>query len=211
MQIGDIGFRSRRGFWGRRSRSRRPIASRRRVRNARRLSFRKRRMLARRKAAIIRRCNMMKRGLRGIDAANKSPRVLYLEWLKREHPNVFAVVKVRAPELVKSGLGDADAGNKKSSWSDTMMSIINAAVPIVQQNKIFKSQLKRAEKGYPPIDMKDVTPPGIPVRVELPKDIQAEVTSGLSVGKNMMLMGGLGLAAVAAVVILRNVPRGRKR
>jgi len=165
------------------------------------------RMTAKRKrmAQCVRKCRL--NGIEGVKTEGMAKDV-YLSWLKEEHPNIFNLIKVRAPELVPKGLGAADTEDKKGGWSETIMSIVNAAVPIYQQKKIFETQMARAKSGLEPLKTSELAPPGIPVKVELPPDIQTEIAKGLGAGKNMMIIGGLGVLALGAVMVMGK--RGRK-
>lgn len=137
--------------------------------------------------------------LQGLGVANnETSRALFMLWLKREHPNVYAVVKKRAPQITIAdtsavhGLGT----NNSSSWADVVLNVVKGVVPMVQQQKIFKAQLDRAKQGLPPLKTEELAPPGVPIKVELPASVQREVTGGLVAGKNMMMLavvGGLGL------------------
>lgn len=113
---------------------------------------------------------------------NDKSRRQYMAWLKAEHPKLYALVKAKNPGL--AGLG--------ASWMDSVMDVVKGAVPMIQQQKIFKAQLDRAKVGLPPLKTEELTPPGVPIQVKLSPEIEKQVTGGLATGRNMMMLGVAG-------------------
>lgn len=126
-----------------------------------------------------------------------SSRRRFFAWLRMTSPALYNTIKSRRPDLINDtqSLSGYD-GMLGESWTDTIKEIIGAAVPLYQQKKIFEMQVERAAKNLPPLDTSHLQPPGIPIQVELPKEVQKEVTGGLANIKMAIPLLGAGLLLV---------------
>lgn len=80
-------------------------------------------------------------------------------------------------------------------WQDVLKGLIGAAgeaLPLYQQQQLYKMQLDRAARGLPPIPASAVAPAGIPVHVQLDRRLV------------WLIGGGLAIAGIAAYFALRN-------
>lgn len=143
----------------------------------------------------------------------------FLMYLKREQPAAYAVLQRERPDLITqglSGLGDTATPAAPaatgwaatiSSWGTSILDVVSKAIPVYQQQQIMKTQLSRAKAGLPPLKASDYAPPGIPITVGLPEEIQAGIESGLTIGK-IALIAGVGL--VAFMVLSRPASKSKK-
>lgn len=132
--------------------------------------------------------------------SNKVALIKYVNWLKKADPRLWALIKVKYPSIFLegktelNGWTDIDWGGIANKVVDT----VSKALPVIQQQKIFDTNLKLAKMGKPMIDPASIKLPGIPIHVELPPEIQQEVlqtAKSAQGGLNMVTMAGIGIAA----------------
>ena len=120
----------------------------------------------------------------------------FLNWVSKASPELYAVLKVKNPDafdiLKTPGLSyigaiDIDWGKVVNNISDT----ISKVLPIYQQQQIFKMQLSLAKDGKPMIDPQSIALPSVPIQVDMPPEVKQQISKST----NMLLLGGLGLAA----------------
>lgn len=120
----------------------------------------------------------------------KTAAVRYMRWLKKTNPKLWALLIVENPELKTAGLGDID-------WDGMMTKITDGlakALPIYQQQKLFKTQLELAKAGQPmlsPDQMKQAAPP-VQVQVDIPPELKGEVEKTSTQARGLMTAGLIG-------------------
>lgn len=109
----------------------------------------------------------------------------FIAWLEKYHPEVIDEASM-SPEL--SGLG-ADAAASpaaattpaaKTSWINSLTDAAAKILPLYQQQKVFSTQLKRAQTGLPPVDMSAYT-----------ADTGYQVGLNQSTQNTLLMVGGL--------------------
>jgi hypothetical protein len=125
----------------------------------------------------------------------------FMQWLENDFPKLNTLIDMRADKFDYDSVDGIGAG--ETDWGTKVLDIIKSAVPVIQQQKIFSTQLKRAKQGLPLLKTSELTPPGIPIQVQLPDDVQAAISRGVATGKNALLFGGAALLAVMLLSKLR--------
>lgn len=130
----------------------------------------------------------------------------FLAWLAATHPDVYNRVAVMSPNFVGAmtsnnntgsavlGLsGDATpAPTNVQQFIAVATQAAGAILPLVQQQKILKMQLQRAQQGLPPLDVGAYIDPNQGVQFGLNQGTQRTV---------LWLGGGLLAAVVLARVL----------
>lgn len=132
----------------------------------------------------------------------------FLVWLKAANPALWALTMVQIPETkalmpdnkTMSGyLGEIDWGAIGSNIAD----LLGKALPIYQQQQVFKTQLKLAEQGKPMLDPQQVQVPGIPIKVDIPPEMQSEVRQTLATTRSSMNWGLLAVGGLALFFMMK--------
>ncbi len=111
----------------------------------------------------------------------------FARWLKRDMPAVHKQLKAKGLLLQAAGLSAAPPAVKES-WADRILSAAEKIIPTIYQYRTMEMQLKRAEKGLPPIETADIAP-----------------TAKIEVGgqtRRLIIWGGVGLGSLVLLKIL---------
>lgn len=90
-------------------------------------------------------------------------RAQVIAWMRRTYPAAYRRAEQLRPDLLH-GLGDA-ANTTGGGWASDLFKVVAQALPIYQQQKIMNMQLRRAEQGQPPLNVEQIAPPGVPVKI----------------------------------------------
>ena len=138
----------------------------------------------------------------------KTGRAGMLEFLRKNYPPLYTAVKVKYPEVISgAGLGATEPAS--DNWASKILDVVQMALPIYQQQQIMSTQLKLAKDGKPLLDVQQISPPGVPIKIELPADVQAEVVKTAAGGRRLMLGAAAGLTGLLAYMIFRRKRRSR--
>lgn len=124
-----------------------------------------------------------------------------MEWLQKNDPFIFEVVKKRADLDSGTGLGALDWGSLFTSAVDTIKNLAPAVISAQGQKKLLDVQIERAKQNLPPLDTSNYMP-----TVKIAADITpeneeaalrvAQQTINTQVqGMKPYFFGGLALAA----------------
>lgn len=142
--------------------------------------------------------------------------IAFAQWVKTNDPFLFEVAKKRF-ELKKTGmnglglsLSDFNIGDFAKSLMSTVKEVAPGLVQYKTQTKILKTQLKRAEKGLPPLQTSEYAPT-LNVSAEITPEMEAAAlrVAQSSVGSGLNTI--LPYAAVAALVGFMLINRGGRR
>lgn len=122
---------------------------------------------------------------------------LFIEWVKKTRPDVYARAMPRAAGLSgmgetaaqilarQNGYGEIAVDNRSQfeKLADTFIDTVSKLAPTViqtsQANKIMKINLELARQGKPPIDTTSYSPQ---FNVGIPKDVQYILWGALAIG-----------------------------
>lgn len=116
-------------------------------------------------------------------------------WLRQRHPEVHAEILSRYPGAFDpsrvafdsarlAGLGADLVEEPQTSWGQTIADLAKTVITAYQSNELFRTNLRLAEQGKPPLDP-SVYSPSVTVRAGMSPEVQ-----------QALLWGGLGLAAL---------------
>lgn len=116
----------------------------------------------------------------------------FVAWFREHFPEAHAHVATTAPHALH-GLGDTAQpapAPAAAPWWQTLISTAAQALPLYQQQQLFKMQVQRAAQGLPPINVQDIAPPGVPVKVGIDKNLVMLGLGGLAIiGGGLFLLG----------------------
>ena len=82
-------------------------------------------------------------------------RLAFLKWMKSYSPIGYKKLML---SLEREGLSDATSGGFWANITDTFQKILPTITQSVAQAKIFRAQMKRAERGMPPLKTAEYAP-----------------------------------------------------
>lgn len=129
--------------------------------------------------------------------------MMFVTWLKRRHPGLYAEARRAGEAGAMSGLGTVggfDFNRFMETISNGVKKIgeaVGAAAPAIIQAKVIKENLARAKRGEPPLDIEAIgaTPivqTNVAIDPELAESLKRDLRAGAT---NMLLFVGLGLGA----------------
>lgn len=86
---------------------------------------------------------------------------MLMQKIKREDPRFYRFAMAR----LNGQLGQEEPAVEERSWFDKLADAATSFYQIKQQKDIMDMQVKRAERGLPPLDTRSLAPP--PVRIEV--------------------------------------------
>lgn len=152
----------------------------------------------------------------------RNPRVQFADWLKRKHPDIFAVAEqdavdhaqnLRAVMAKQAGVSVTGLGQwnlfsdpikttvaDKSTWQKFLDGAITAGTTYLSlkaQKDILELNIERAKMGQPPVDSM-VAAPVVRTQVEIDPTLARDLASnvGAGINRNMLMLGGLALVAM---------------
>lgn len=124
----------------------------------------------------------------------------FLGWLSKVHPKVYAALDAREPDIVEAlekmhstgstlmGDGEEIGQSKLQQFVTAVTQSATAILPLIQQQKMLKIQLQRAQAGQPPLDVGAYTDPNQGLNVGLNPGTQKTLLYlGLGVGAAILL------------------------
>lgn len=123
-------------------------------------------------------------------------RIQFADWLKREHPDIFAAAIEKASE---GELGATDTPSFWQKFTTAAMGLGTTYLSLRNQKKAMEINLARAKAGQPPIDMA-TSAPVVRTQIDMSPQLQQRLISTAGEGLNKTLLyAGLGLLAFFAV------------
>lgn len=113
-------------------------------------------------------------------------RVDFLRWVKNYSPDVYSAV------VERDGLGVADAAVVPATgfWANltaTFKDVMPTLTQTYAQRKIFKAQMKRAERGLPPLKTAEYAPT-VRVQADIAPSTRNAIFSEIKGGVSSMIM-----------------------
>lgn len=141
-------------------------------------------------------------------------RAQFLTWLKESDPEAFEQILQKMgmdtngnqvslgdiPPINYGlyGMGQTDGEDTRTWWqklADTVTSLGTAVIGYKTQKNILETNLQRAEQGLPPLDMSEGAPV-VKTQVDISPEIMAKLQESAAAGmQNILLFGGIALAA----------------
>lgn len=149
---------------------------------------------------------------RGPSAAQVAAVRQFGVWLQKRYPQLYSAILSRHPSAFTSagaaalgtgtGLGLVEdstlVDEPQTSWGQTIADLAKSVLTAYQSHELFRTNLRLAEQGKPPLDPA-VYSPSVTVRAGMSPELQ-----------QALLWGGLGLAALWIVTLGAKHVRSRQ-
>ena len=126
-------------------------------------------------------------------------RIDFAQWLKNEHPALFAkaIAIAENSTATLSGLGQADSGGSFwSKFSKAALGLGTTYLALKNQRDAMKINLARAQQGQPPIDMA-TSAPVVRTQVDMSPELTQRLVSNVGGAMQMpLIIAGVGLVAL---------------
>lgn len=131
--------------------------------------------------------------------SKQSGRQQFLNWLQNTDPTLYS----RTMTMVKARRRSNSLSNYDNSlggiWDDikgSLSAVLQTGLKLKQQRDLYKLQMARAERGFPPLKV-DEFAPVIKTEIEIGQKTRNQLFSELGSGfKKYMIPAGIGLAAL---------------
>jgi len=122
-------------------------------------------------------------------------RVQFADWLKSEHPQIFAAAIKKAGE---GELGDTHTQSFWQKFTTAATGLGTTYLALRNQREAMKINLERAKAGQPPIDIA-TSAPVVRTQVDISPELTSRLISTAGEGLNRtMIYAGLGVLAFLA-------------
>jgi len=124
---------------------------------------------------------------------------LFMQAIQRDFPNTYELAILDATEKTQNNLnGMGSHEDEKKSWfmnfTDSIKKIGPALIQYKTQKKIMRTQLRRAERGLPPLDTSSLSPT-IRIQPELSPEMYKDI-------KRFVLPAAVGIGALLVGILL---------
>lgn len=112
----------------------------------------------------------------------------FTAWMRRDMPAVYKRLKAQGLFDDNDCLSAAHPTPPADTWADKLLSAAEKIIPTVYQYRTMEMQLKRAERGLPPVKVANIAP-----------------TAKVEVGdqtRKLIVWGGVGLGSLIVLKIL---------
>lgn len=128
----------------------------------------------------------------------KIARIKFLEWLDKTNPEAYKAI------MREASIGLNSVGGIWDNIVDAAQKIIPGVVQAKAQRDLYKMQLRRAEKGLPPIDAASIAPV-VKVQADIAPQTRQAIMQDMSSGakKYILPMAVAGIALIAIAILTK--------
>jgi len=117
----------------------------------------------------------------------------FVEWMQENAPNTYGLAVLEATDATQlNGLNADQQSTQSKGWfenfTDSIKKIAPALMQFKTQKKIMRTQLRRAERGLPPLDTSALAPT-LRIQPELPPEVYRDI-------KKYVLPAAVGIGAI---------------